>query len=101
MKRDGKWLWEAVGNDANTAHLKMLAGPIPLIASKAQDKESGTPTAKDGYRIDDEIAVSLSNAAKLSSKTYKAYKCSLELFRQSCKKIYVPSGHTSSSVRLS
>jgi len=47
------------------------------------------PAANDGYRIDDEIAVYLSNVAKLAPKTYKAYKCSLELFRQSCKKIYM------------
>ena len=40
----------------------------------------------NGYRIDGEIAVYLSNAAKLSPKTYKAYKLSLGLFRQSCKK---------------
>jgi len=28
VKRDGKWLWEAVGNDANTAHLKMPGSPL-------------------------------------------------------------------------
>jgi hypothetical protein len=42
---------------------------------------------EDGFRIDDEIAVYLSNVSKIAPKTYKAYMRSLELFRQSCKKI--------------
>jgi integrase/recombinase XerD len=48
------------------------------------------PTTKggDGYHVDDEVALYLSNVAKLSPN-YKAYKRSLEQFRQSCKKIYV------------
>jgi DNA-binding transcriptional MerR regulator len=47
------------------------------------------PTVKDGFRIDNEVAVYLSNVSKLSPKSYEAYTRSLELFRQSCKKIYV------------
>ena len=43
----------------------------------------------DGFRIEDEVAVYLSNVSKLAPKTYEAYRCSLELFRQCCKKIYV------------
>lgn len=89
VKREGKWGWESVGNDANTAYSKMLAGPYPAAATKAADKEPQAPTSKGGCRIDDEIAVYLSNAAKLSSKTYKAYKKSLELFQESCGKTYV------------
>jgi site-specific recombinase XerD len=89
-KREGKWGWESVGTDANTACAKAQADSIcPVVLATAPDKEPAAPTAKDGYRIDDEIAVYLSNVAKLSPKTYKAYKRSLKLFRQSCKKIYV------------
>jgi len=54
VKREGKWRWESVGNDANTASAK---SHVPLvIATKARDKEAEAPTTKDGYRIDDEIA---------------------------------------------
>ena len=87
LKREGKWGWESVGNDASTAfsqwHTRLL------VATTAAKSKQDMPTAKDGYRIDDEVAVYLLNVAKLSPKTYKAYKRSLELFRQSCQKIYV------------
>lgn len=89
VKREGKWEWESVGSDANTAAAKVSAANVSFpVSPKVPDKPE-TPTAKDGYRIDGEIEVYLSNAAKLSPKTYKAYKLSLGLFRQSCKKIYV------------
>lgn len=89
VKRVGKWAWESVGNDANTAAAKVAAANVSYpVSTKVPDKPE-TPIVKECYRIDDEIAVYLSNAAKLSSKTYKAYKRSLGLFRQSCKKIYV------------
>ena len=86
-KRDGKWGWESVGNDANTALSQ--SQETPLVVTKAANAKQNVATAKDGYRIDDEVAVYLLNVAKLSPKTYKAYKRSLELFRQSCQKIYV------------
>jgi len=87
VKREGKWGWEWIGHDASTALWQSHAAP-PVATTAAKSKQD-MPTAKDGYRIDDEVAVYLSNVAKLSPKTYKAYKLSLELFRQSCRKIYV------------
>ena len=87
VKRDGKWGWESVGNDANTALSQSHA--TPLVVTKAANSKQNVATAKDGYRIDDEVAVYLLNIAKLSPKTYKAYKRSLELFQQSCQKIYI------------
>jgi site-specific recombinase XerD len=88
VKRGGKWGWESLGNDANAAYAKLNVASIVPVKPAGENDATGS-AVKDGYRIDDEIAVYLSNAAKLSSKTYKAYKHSLELFRQSCKKIYV------------
>jgi hypothetical protein len=87
-KRDGKWKWESLGNDANTAYTKLDVPPI-IPVKPAGKNEAAAPTVKDGFRIDDEIAVYLSNVSKLSPKTYKAYTRSLKLFRQSCKKIHV------------
>ena len=87
VKRDGRWEWESVGNDASTALSQSHAAP--LAATTAAKSKRDVPTARDGYRIDDEVAVYLLNVAKLSPKTYKAYKRSLELFRQYCQKIYV------------
>jgi hypothetical protein len=84
-KRDGKWKWESLGHDANAAYAKLDVPPV----KPAGKNEGAAPTVKDGFRIDDEIVVYLSNVSKLAPKTYKAYTRSLELFRQSCKKIYV------------
>jgi len=89
VKREGKWGFKSVGTDANNAAAKVSAANVSFPVSTKEPDKPETPTAKDGYRIDGEIAVYLSNAAKLSPKTYKAYKLSLGLFRQSCKKIYV------------
>jgi hypothetical protein len=87
-KRDGKWKWESLGHDANDAAARLNVTPI--VPVKLPPSEAlVTATAKDGCRIDEEIAVYLSNVAKLAPKTYQAYKRSLELFRQSCKRIYV------------
>ncbi|MGA2646250.1 MAG: phage integrase N-terminal SAM-like domain-containing protein, partial [Candidatus Sulfotelmatobacter sp.] len=87
VKRDGEWGWESVGNDANTALSQSHA--MPLVVTEAANSKPDMATAKDGYRIEDEVAVYLLNVAKLSPKTYKAYKRSLELFRQSCQKTYI------------
>lgn len=89
-KRDGKWSWESL-TDANTAWCKATAGPILIPAA---DKPATTETksdsiAKDSYRLVEEVGEYLSNVAKLAPKTYKAYKRTLELFQQSCKKVYV------------
>jgi len=86
-KRDGKWKWESLGNDANAAYAKLDVPPIIFV--KPAGNNEAAATVKDGFRIDDEIAVYLSNVSKLAPKTYKAYTRTLELFRQSCKKIYV------------
>jgi hypothetical protein len=57
LKREGKWGWESVGNDASTAfsqwHTRLL------VATTAAKSKQDMPTAKDGYRIDDEVAVYL------------------------------------------
>ncbi|HET8925573.1 MAG TPA: site-specific integrase [Candidatus Acidoferrum sp.] len=87
-KRDGKWKWESLGNDAHAAYAKLDVPPV-IPVKPAGKNEVAAPTVKDGFRIDEEIAVYLSNVSKLAPKTYKVYTRSLELFRQSCKKIYV------------
>jgi integrase/recombinase XerD len=87
VKRDGKWKWESLGNDA-TAACTNLNVP-PLIGAKPARNSEPAPTVTEGFRIDDEIAAYLSNVSKLAPKTYNAYRRSLELFRKSCKKIYV------------
>lgn len=88
VKREGKSKWEWLGKDAHAACATLDVPPIILVMP-AGNNEAVAPTVKDGFRIDDEIAVYLSNVSKLSPKTYKAYRRSLALFRQSCKKIYV------------
>lgn len=87
VKRDGKLKWEWLGKDAHAAYATLDVPPIIFV--KPAGNNEAAPTVKDGFRIDDEIAVYLSNVSKLSPKTYKAYRRSLALFRQSCKKIYV------------
>lgn len=86
IKRGGRWGWESLGNDANNALARLNV--TPLEPKRAAGQPLVAPSVNDEHRIDDEIAAYLSNAAKLAPKTYRAYKCSLELFRQSCKKIY-------------
>ena len=39
--------------------------------------------------MDDEIKTYLSNVAKLAPKTHAAYKLTLDLFQQSCSRIFV------------
>lgn len=89
MKRNGKWCWESLGSDPATAWQKSGATAIrqALVPKTAPAPEK--PKTADGYGLGDEIKVYLSNAAKLASKTYKAYKRSLDLFQQSCKRTYV------------
>ena len=63
---------------------------VPGIPGVPDRKPEPTPAATpSGYRVDDEVRVYLTNLAKLAPKTYRAYKRSLELFQDSCKKIYV------------
>ena len=65
VKREGKWGWESVGTDANTAWAKAQAETTcPTVSPMAPEKELDTPTAKKVYRIDDEIAVYLLDQIK-------------------------------------
>jgi len=93
VKRVGKWTWESLGTDAHTAWCKASAGPVPTkadIAFSLQSNQPDTPAAKESkHRLDEEIREYLSNVAKLAPKTYKAYRLTLELFQQSCKRVYV------------
>jgi hypothetical protein len=88
VKRDGKWKWESLGKDANTASAKSCAKPIGSDKTVGQ-KEPEAPRETEAFRIGGEIDIYMSNVSKLARKTYKTYKRSLELFRQSCKKLYV------------
>jgi integrase len=81
VKRDGRWTWQSLADDAVIAR-KSAPAERPQPASEK-------PKTVDGFRLDDEIAVYLSNIAKLAPKTYKAYKLSLELFQECCKRTYV------------
>ncbi len=92
FKRDGKWAWESLGSDANTADCKATAGANwerQLAKSQSPAPAAERQSANNGYRLDGEVSEYLSNVAKLAPKTYKAYKRTLELFQQSCKKVYV------------
>ena len=66
VKREGKWGWESVGNDANTAAAKVSAANVSFPVSTEVPDKLETPTVKECYRIDGEIAVYPSNAAKLT-----------------------------------
>ena len=57
VKREGKWGWESLGTDANTAAAKVSAANVSFPDSPKVPDKPETPTAKDGYRIDSEIAV--------------------------------------------
>ena len=97
VKRDGKEKWESLGTDPHAAHCTSLAqakkeahGTEDVLGLKANQPEQPAPADKaPGYRLADEVREYLINAAKLAAKTYKAYKKSLELFQESCKKTYV------------
>jgi site-specific recombinase XerD len=97
VKRNGKWVWESLGTDPSTAWNKSLAQAkvrkpefVPGIPGVPDRKPEPTPAATpSGYRVDDEVRVYLTNVAKLAPKTYRAYKRSLELFQESCKKIFI------------
>jgi hypothetical protein len=99
--REARWEvgWESVGNDANTALSQSQV--TPLVVTKAANAKQNVTTAKDGYRIDDEVAVDLLNVAKLSPKIYKAYKRSHELFRQSLPEDLRPPDHQARSAQAS
>lgn len=83
-KRDGKWMWESLGTDAATAWSMATA----TYASDGVAPAPVEPVAKESFRLDDEIKTYLSNVEKLSHKTHAAYRLTLDLFRQSCRKIF-------------
>lgn len=89
IKRNGKWAWEAHGNDPATAWSTAAAADLRQKLVPEPLPKAEKPNVSERYRLGDEVKVYLSNAAKLADKTYKAYKLSLELFQQSCKRLYV------------
>ncbi len=97
---DGKWAWEARGSnpveDAAKAETiktcqKVLWGTAPTAeATKPLPApETSDTRTNSGYRLEDEVKEYLANVAKLAPKTHNAYKLTLDLFRQSCRKIYM------------
>jgi integrase/recombinase XerD len=96
---NGKPLWEkvCVGNDpfgaADLAALRQsqLADPHDAFSQRIVDEHRPEPVEAGPakHRLDDEVKAYLSNVAKLASKTHAAYKLTLDLFQQSCSKIFV------------
>jgi integrase/recombinase XerD len=95
---NGKPVWEkvCVGNDpygaADLAALRQsqLADPNNADSQRIVNEHKSEPVdeKQQQYRIDDEIKTYLSNVEKLSQKTHAAYRLTLDLFCQSCKKIF-------------
>jgi hypothetical protein len=103
-KQDGKWMWESVGDDPNTAMtlpssrsytegVKAAAAeeaPVPAAGTAAEVPDSTSIPTPGKFRLDEEIKTYLTNCEKLAPRSHKAYRLTLvDLFPQSCKKIYV------------
>lgn len=91
-KDDGKWGWKALGTDAHTAWCKSTAAANQqeLMDNRPVKSEPEKPklaVAKGGYKMVDEVKTYLDNVAKLSKKTYKAYKLTLDYFQQCSPKV--------------
>jgi integrase len=95
---NGKPVWEkvCVGDDhygaADLAAVRQsqLADPQDAFTKRIVDEQKPEP-AEAGpakHRLDDEVKTYLQNVEKLSHKTHSAYRRTLDLFRQSCGKVY-------------
>jgi hypothetical protein len=79
------------GNRLSMTRMPGQAGCTASDPCQASREERSSSTDSEGrvpHRRRNRGLVYLSNVSKLAPKTYKAYKRSLELSRQSCKKIY-------------
>jgi integrase len=95
---NGKPVWEkvCVGDDpyaaADLAALRQsqLADPHDAFSQRIVDAHKPEPVVGPAkHRLDDEVKTYLSNVAKLAPKTHAAYKLTLDVFQQSCSKIFV------------
>ena len=96
---NGKPVWEkvCVGDDpyeaADLAVLRQsqLADPHEAASQRLVDEHKPEPVEAGPakHRLDDEVETYLSNVAKLAPKTHAAYKLTLDLFQQSCSKVFV------------
>ena len=60
-----------------------------LHASSYETRPSGVRLDPAKHRLDDEVKTYLQNVAKLAEKTHAAYKLTLDLFQQSCSRVFV------------
>ena|SRR5208282_3182744 len=91
-KRNGKGAWESLGTDPAAAWNKATVGKSVDTCKQELAVQLTPPeptVTTDSYRMDDEIKTYLSNVAKLAPKTHAAYKLTLDLFQQSCSRIFV------------
>jgi integrase/recombinase XerD len=99
-KKDGKWLWESVGDDpvvamdlrssrscrsSGAAAATKLTEPAVVTAAVPEAQQE-----TEKHRLDEETKTYLTNCEKLAPRSHKAYRLTLlDLFPQSCKKIFV------------
>jgi hypothetical protein len=91
-KRNGKGAWESLGTDPAAAWNKATVGKSVDTCKQELAVQLTPPeptVTTDSFRMDDEIKTYLSNVAKLALKTHAAYKLTLDLFQQSCSRIFV------------
>jgi integrase/recombinase XerD len=91
-KRNGKEAWESLGTDPAAAWNKATVGKSVDTCKQelAAQRTPPEPTVTtNSFRMDDEIKTYLSNVEKLAPKTHAAYKLTLDVFQQSCSKIFV------------
>src|SRR3984957_688726 len=105
--KDGKWMWESVGDDPAVAmdarksrsvpkyrqaqaeayrkgqDAKEQAVATPLVVAPEPDSSTGQ------FRIADEVKTYLANCEKLAPRSHQNYRMTLDLFSQSCTKTYV------------
>jgi hypothetical protein len=91
IKRDGKGAWESLGTDPSAAWNKATVGKsIDTCKHELAAQPKSEPSlTKESYRLDDEVKTYLSNVEKLAPRTHLNYKLTLDLFQQSCKKLFV------------